>query len=114
MKTLALILAIGLGLLAGSSASAADLGDGAVWRHNPSRGELPFPRSGRAEAVWSSLACWDACGADTAWSMAACLERDAQRHCLKWADAADRACQRTCRTRGGPFLSIDTLFPLGD
>jgi hypothetical protein len=28
--------------------------------------------------------------------------------------ASDRACQRECRTRGGPFLPVDTLFPFAD
>jgi hypothetical protein len=80
-----------------------------VWRHNPAGHELPFARSKRAQAVWASGACWSECGAYTAWNLVACLERDTQGRCLKYADAADRACQRTCRTMGGPLLPID--FP---
>jgi hypothetical protein len=113
MRPLLLIgLLLGGFLWPGASALAAD----AALRRVPPLGvALPvFPRSERADAVWSSGACWSACGSSTTWALAACLEHDAQGRCLKHADRADRACQRECRTRGGPYLSLDTLFPLGD
>ncbi len=68
---------------------------------------LPFARSERAQSVWASGACWSECGSVTTWNLAACLERDGQGHCLNRADGADRACQRECRTSGGPLLPID-------
>ena len=89
-------------------------GTPAVWRYSKGGADLPFPRSGRAQAIWDGSACWSQCGSSTTWTLVACLDRDAQGRCLKHADADDRACQRACRTRGGPFLPIDTLFPLGD
>jgi hypothetical protein len=68
---------------------------------------LPFPRSERAQAVWESDACWRGCGAYTAWALAGCLRHDAQGFCLAQADTGDRACQRGCRTQGGPLLPLD-------
>lgn len=88
-------------------AGAADVG---IYRSAPAvvAGPiLPFPRSERTEAVWASGGCWTACSAHTTWALDACLYRDTQGHCLERADTADRACQRSCRTRGGPFLPID-------
>lgn len=107
-----LLPALCLALIALSSAAMA--GAPEVWRYNKHSPDLPFARSGAAESVWNSNACWDQCGSVTAWDLTGCLDRDAQGRCLKHADAGDRACQRTCRTRGGPFLPIDTLFPLAD
>ncbi len=109
MKRFALILVL---LLGGMSALPAAAGAPEVWRYNRHGPGLPFSLSGRAESVWASGACWNECGSYTAWNLVACLERDSQGRCLKYTDAADRACQRACRTRGGPFLPIDTLFPL--
>jgi hypothetical protein len=105
--------AIALTLLLGAmSPLPATAGDVQVWRYNKHNPEPVFPLSRRAESVWASGACWSECGSYTTWNLAGCLEHDAQGRCLKHADAGDRACQRTCRTRGGPFLPIDTLFPL--
>jgi hypothetical protein len=109
MKSFALLLALLLGALSTPPATA---GEPSVWRYNRHSTEPPFPLSERAESIWASGACWSECGSYTAWNLVACLEREPQGRCLKHADAADRACQRTCRTRGGPLLPIDTLFPL--
>ena len=68
---------------------------------------LPFPRSPRAETVWASRACWSECQSFCTWDLVGCLRVDAQGRCLKHTDACDRACQRDCRTRGGPYLPID-------
>ena len=108
MKRIALVFAL---LLAGLSTLPATAGDAAVWRYNRHSVAPAFPLSGRSESVWASGACWSECGAYTAWNLVACLERDAEGRCLNDTDAADRACQRECRTRGGPLLPIDTLFP---
>ncbi|HTT48721.1 MAG TPA: hypothetical protein VMG39_12050 [Pseudolabrys sp.] len=91
--------------------SAATAGAPEVWRYNNHSPDPPFARSGRADSVWGSTACWNECGSATTWNLVACLARDAQGHCLRYADAGDRSCQRACRTRGGPFLPLDTLFP---
>jgi hypothetical protein len=111
MNRIALVLALLLGAL---SALPAAAGDGTVWRYNKHSPEPPFPPSKRAESVWASGACWDNCGSYSTWNLVACLEHDAQGRCLKRTDASDRACQRNCRTTGGPFLPLDTLFPLAD
>jgi len=94
--------------------STAVAGGPEVWRYNKHSPDQPFKLSKRAESIWASGVCWSECGSYTAWNLVACLDRDAQGRCLKHADAGDRACQRECRTRGGPFLPIDTLFPLAD
>jgi hypothetical protein len=79
------------------------------WRYNAHSAELPFSRSERAQSVWASSACWSGCGAYCAWGLAGCLKEDSQGRCLKLTDKCDRYCQRECRTRGGPFLSVE--FP---
>ncbi len=68
---------------------------------------LPFPRSPRAESIWASGACWNQCQSICTWELPNCLQRDSQGLCLKDTDACDRACQRDCRSRGGPYLPID-------
>jgi len=105
-------IAGGILLLPRAPAAAADLkatpySDVKPWRYNAPSPALPFPRSRRAQSVWASDACWRACGAHCAWNMAACLGHDAQGHCLKLTDRCDRACQRDCRTWGGPLVPID-------
>lgn len=94
------------------SASAADLRfpvqpASRSWQGPANGFALPFPRGERAQSVWASGLCWRECGARTAWALNACLERDAQGQCLNEADASDRACQRQCRTSGGPLLPLD-------
>ena len=111
MKRRTIAFALLLGALSSPPATA---GDAQVWRYSKHDPAPAFPLSGRAESVWASGACWSECGSTTTWKLVACLDRDAQGRCLKRADADDRACQRTCRSRGGPFLPIDTLFPLAD
>jgi hypothetical protein len=110
MKLCVILFALLLGAMSSPPALA---GDTQLWRYNKHNPEPPFPLSERSESIWASGACWSECGSSTTWNLVACVERDSQGHCLKRADAGDRACQRTCRTRGGPFLPIDTLFPLG-
>ena len=95
-------------LMAAVPAKALE-GKAPVWRYNAQSADLPFPRSKRAEAIWASDACWSDCGAYCAWGLAGCLKEDAQGRCLKYTDKCDRYCQRECRTRGGPLLSIE--FP---
>jgi len=68
---------------------------------------LPFPRSERSQAVWASSGCLRECGAYCAWGQTSCLYRESQGKCLKLTDDCDRYCQRSCRTRGGPWLPLD-------
>jgi hypothetical protein len=107
MKPFVLVLALLLGVNSLLPPAPAMAGEVAVWRYNRHGQEPAFPLSERAQSVWALGACWSDCGSYTAWNLAACLDRDTQRHCLKRADAADRACQRECRIRGGPLLPID-------
>jgi hypothetical protein len=93
-----------LGLIVALPAGAADMSVMRDWQSGPSVRALPYPRSERAQAVWNERACWSQCGSYNAWAMAACLEQDAQGRCLKLADRADRHCQRSCRTAGGPLV----------
>jgi len=101
------LLFVGI-LMAAVPANALE-GKAPVWRYNAHTAELPFPRSKRADAIWASDACWFDCGSYCAWGLAGCLREDAQGRCLKYTDKCDRYCQRQCRTRGGPLLSIE--FP---
>lgn len=108
MKALGVLIAVVLGgnlMVPAAPAAAADLA--VVPRGYAALHALPFPRSARTEAVWASGGCWTACTSVNTWALAGCLRRDAQGRCLGAADAGDRTCQRTCRTRGGPYLPLD-------
>jgi hypothetical protein len=94
-----------LGAIVAAPGLGAEAQVGARWRGNMQFHSLPFPRSERAAAIWDERACWSECGAHTAWSLTACVLYDAQGRCLRFADTADRFCQRACRTRGGPVVS---------
>ena len=96
-----------LGILTAAVPAAALEGKTPVWRYYAHSSELPFPRSKRAEAVWASDACWSDCGSYCTWGLAGCLKEDSQGRCLKFTDKCDRYCQRQCRTRGGPLLSVE-------
>lgn len=96
------VIVLLIGLLAAGPAMAAD---GALLsRADPLTRQLPYPREARAEAVWNERACWSGCGSYCAWGMAACLRVDSQGTCLKLTDRCDRACQRSCRSAGGPLV----------
>jgi hypothetical protein len=110
-KTRSIVALLGAGFmlagilwLSGDPSTATEL---AVRPGKLSRQALPFPRSGRAQAVWSSGACWSECGSYCAWGLAGCLTGDRQGRCVKLTDACDRTCQRQCRTAGGPLLPLD-------
>ena len=100
MRIIALLIAV----LTATAAMAADRvvsrSDSAV-RQSP---YSPYPREARAEAVWNERACWSGCASYCSWGMAACLRNDTQATCLKLTDRCDRACQRGCRSAGGPLL----------
>ena len=68
---------------------------------------LPFPRSPRAEIGVGSRACWSRMPIDLHLGPRRLPAVDSQGRCLKHTDACDRACQRDCRTRGGPYLPIE-------
>lgn len=106
----ALSLVIGALLLFGGAVSAP-AADYSLRRLPPAGqvGELPFPRSERAQSVWASDACWTDCGSHCAWGIAACITRDNQGHCLKLGNLCDRYCQRECRTLGGPLPLLSAI-----
>ena len=107
MKTVAVLVAVLLSLAAGLPAGAADFGTGkrvTVAAASTMRA-LPFPRSSRSQAVWASDACWNDCQSYCTWGEAGCLQVDSQGRCLRYTDRCDRACQRDCRTRGGPLFA---------
>ena len=108
MKRILLGLIFGGILFAANPAIAAE-SNPPSWRYNAHNEDLPFPRGKRAESVWASGACWTECGSYCAWGMAGCLKEDSQGRCLKLTDKCERYCQRECRSRGGPFLSVE--FP---
>lgn len=100
MIALSALLIAALALPAGGPAGAADL----AVKYRPAYSHhLPFARSARAQAVWGEGACWSACQSSCTWGLNACLRVDSQGRCLEHTDACDRACQRDCRTRGGPL-----------
>jgi hypothetical protein len=68
----------------------------------------PYPAGKRAASIWLADACWRDCSRHCTWNMETCL-RAAQLPadaCRPHLDACDRACQRTCRLRGGPLLGF--------
>ena len=78
-----------------------------IWRYNGPPQEMPFARSERSQSIWASGTCWSECGAYCAWNLNACLYNDTQGNCILQSAACDRACQRSCRSQGGPFLPIE-------
>jgi hypothetical protein len=109
MKHVIVLLALlfgGIVMPAGVPAIAAELGAMRPVYGQGHASVLPFPRSTRAQAVWGEGACWRDCQRTCTWGLAGCLTIDAQGRCLKYTDACDRSCQRQCRVRGGPYLTI--------
>jgi hypothetical protein len=112
MDRISLLAVLLVTLMAGGAApaGAADMSVSAsgarpaIWRFNRPGKDLPFPRDARAQAVWGERACWSHCQSFCTWGEAACLTRDPQGHCLTLTDRCDRACQRDCRSRGGPLV----------
>ena len=107
MKSMLLVIALlfgGIVVPAGGGLAS----DAPGWRAPASADKVPaFPRSSRAQAIWDSGACWSECGSRCAWGLAMCLTQDTQGNCLTRTDSCDRACQRQCRTRGGPYVPLD-------
>ena len=109
------LLVVFLLLVGVCSAAAADMraipqsarASAEIWRYNRHSEVLPFTRTERSQSVYASGACWSDCQSFCTWNEAVCHEVDAQGRCLKVTDRCDRTCQRACRTRGGPLLSLD-------
>lgn len=115
MRHLLVVLTLLLGACAATAADMRVAGPDAkappqVWRYDRHGDMLPFPRSGRSQAVYAADACWTGCQSYCTWSEAACFKVDAQGRCLRATDRCDRYCQSECRTRGGPLLSFDLLL----
>src|SRR5262245_56871084 len=66
----------------------------------------PYPMSKRAASVWNSDLCWRTCTGETAWRFDDCQRAQGLEACRFAQDADNRACLRTCRTRGGPWLNL--------
>ena len=68
----------------------------------------PYPAGKRAASIWLADACWRDCGRHCTWQMETCLRavRAPADACRPRLDACDRACQRSCRIRGGPLLGF--------
>jgi len=66
----------------------------------------PYPAGKRAASVWVSDACWRDCEGRCAWHMETCVRANDADACRPHLDACSRACQRDCRTRGGPLLGF--------
>jgi hypothetical protein len=82
--------------------------------------ELPFPRSDRAQAIWSEGSCWKQCQVACTNELNVCLQgrpapfniftsnilqpAPAQAQCVAATDSCDRTCQSQCRGYGGPLL----------
>jgi hypothetical protein len=102
-----------LALLLGVIAAPAAAGDSTSFAHRPEvsfKGGpphvSPYPASKRSAAVWAADACWRDCKTDCTWRMEYCVRFDDADACRPKLDACDRACQRSCRTRGGPFAAF--------
>ena len=66
----------------------------------------PYPAGKRAASVWASDVCWRDCRTSCTWRMESCVGTMSADACRPQLDACDRACQRSCRTRGGPWLGF--------
>jgi hypothetical protein len=64
----------------------------------------PYPMSSRAAAIWTSDACWRACGANCAGQFNACGRSNGAEACRSALDRCDRICVYECRNSGGPLL----------
>ena len=110
MKRMAAALALAAGLAAPALAHDYSYANRPQVIFPPGRGSVvhvsPFPMSSRALAVWESDACWRACSSAAAWRFQRCFGLYGPEVCRAAMDADDRACLRSCRTRGGPYLNI--------
>ena len=68
--------------------------------------QSPYPAGKRATSVWVSDACWHDCTASCSWKMESCVgTAPSSDACRPHLSACDRACQLSCRTRGGPYVA---------
>jgi hypothetical protein len=110
MKCVAAVLVLFAGLVASAAAGDYTLANRPeVIFPGPKGGIVhisPYPAGKRAASVWASDACWRDCKTSCTWQMESCLAATDADACRPHLDACDRACQRSCRTRGGPFLGF--------
>jgi hypothetical protein len=107
MKRAAVLIGLIFGGIVMPSAELAAAAERALVPPPGNAQALPFARSPGAESVWASGACWSQCQSICTRDLFSCLQFDSQGRCLKHTDACDRACQRDCRSRGGPYLPIE-------
>ena len=102
-----------LGLLAAPSVGPATAGDYTLenrpqivfsGRGGDKSHISPYPMSRRAAAIWTSDACWRACGAGCAGQFNTCGRANGAEACRTVLDRCDRACVFQCRNGGGPLL----------
>jgi hypothetical protein len=110
MKWIAAALVLFAGVVASATASEYTLANRPEVIFPGPRGGIvhisPYPAGKRATAVWASDACWRACKTNCTWRMETCVSATDADACRPHLDACDRACVRSCRTRGGPFVGI--------
>jgi hypothetical protein len=107
MKALAATLLLTVGLLAPAGAGDYRLENRPEVSFNGGPVHIsPYPMGKRAGSVWAADACWRDCTASCNWNMAACIEATDADACRPHLDACDHACQRDCRSRGGPLLGF--------
>jgi hypothetical protein len=103
LAAIALLLAAWLGPAAAGEYSF-DNRPVVTFKGSASERMSPFPAGKRAAAVWNADACWRGCASDCNWRMEYCLRETDADACRPQLDACDRACLRSCRTRGGPLM----------
>jgi hypothetical protein len=107
MKTVVILAAILSGLAGPAAAGGYSLDNRPlVVFPNKSIHVSPYPMSKRAASVWESDFCWRDCTGQSAWRFETCAAGHGPEFCRAELDAADRACLRACRTRGGPLLNV--------
>ena len=67
----------------------------------------PYPMSKQAAAVWGDDYCWRTCTGESGWQFQDCWRTKGPEVCRQLSEANNRFCQRTCRSRGGPWLALD-------
>ena len=67
----------------------------------------PYPMSKQAAAVWGDDYCWRTCTGESGWQFQDCWRTKGPEVCRQLSEVNNRFCQRTCRSRGGPWLALD-------
>ena len=107
------VLVFVFGLLAAASVGPATAGDYTLenrpkiifsGRGGDKSHVSPYPMSSRAASIWTSDACWRACGAGCTGQFNTCGRASGAEACRTALDRCDRMCVWQCRNGGGPLL----------